>query len=109
MRKRRSPNQAVKSIKPMEDTLGPGEVKVVAKVKMLLNYGRLAVKPGTVIVLGPEDRKQGINIDLLLRNRAVVPFESEEQAAKIGREGEEAGKERETVKIISSKVKRGRR
>ena len=88
------------------DELKPGEIKVVAKTKLLLNRGRLAVVPGQVVVLGDSDREQGVHIDLLLKSGAVVPYESEEQALKIAAEGGEQSRQREVVRNIASKRKR---
>tara|TARA_Y100000310_G_scaffold345131_1_gene462055 strand:+ start:1420 stop:1734 length:315 start_codon:yes stop_codon:yes gene_type:complete len=65
------------------ERLARGEIKVVAAVKLLLNYGKLAAKPGDVIILGPQDREQGVNLENLLKNGGVVPYESDEQALGI--------------------------
>ena len=83
----------------MSDDLQPSEMKVVAMVKLTLNRGRLKVSPGTVLVLGPDDEKEGVHIQHLLRNRAVVPYESEEQAAVIAAEWAKRKHEREHMRF----------
>lgn len=88
MTKRESSKEVTKKIKTVE-TLAPGEIMVVAKVKLLLNRGRLHVTPGQVVILGPLDREQGVHIENLLKNQGVVPYESEEQAEAIRKEWEE--------------------
>ena len=92
----------------MDDELKPGEIKVVAKTKLMLNWGRLVVLPGQVVILGDEDKRQGVNVDVLLRSGAVVPYQGEEQALEIGKEGDEASRKSKAVKVISTKLKRRR-
>jgi hypothetical protein len=57
------------------------EAEYVTRVKLILNGGRLRVDPGTVIVLGDEDK--GVNIANLLRNGGIEPYRDEAQVAAI--------------------------
>jgi|TARA_Y100000310_G_scaffold276879_1_gene294337 hypothetical protein len=59
------------------------EIKVVAKVKLNFNLGRLRVEPGDVLFLGDDDREAGINIENLLKNEGVVLYKSEKQVQEI--------------------------
>lgn len=76
------------------DDLSLGEVKYVARVKMMLNQGRLHVLPGDVVILGPDDVAQGVHVDLLEKNGSIVRYESEEQAAEIRKWWDEVEKSR---------------
>ena len=66
-----------------DPNLGDGDVQYVATVKLRLNYGKLEVEGGDVVVLGKADAGQGIHIPNLIRSGAIVPYTSDEQAAEI--------------------------
>ncbi|MAH46919.1 hypothetical protein CMI37_13900 [Candidatus Pacearchaeota archaeon] len=96
-----------KSKKP---ELKPGEGKYVATVKLRLNYGRLEVRGGDVIILGDEDRAQGIHIENLLKNKGIVPYESDEQVKEIKRQyQEEVEPRRQELRQGALRKKRGER
>lgn len=57
--------------------LAPGERKFLAKAKLMFDHGRVKVKPGDIVILGPEDERQGVNIATLLRLGAIEPYEKE--------------------------------
>jgi len=77
------------AIQPEPEELGKDEIKVVAMTRLMLNYGRLVVNAGEVVILGPKDREQGVHIENLLKSIAVVPYESQEQAEAIRKEWDE--------------------
>ena len=66
-----------------EDKLKKGEAKYVATVRLRLNYGKLEVEPSQVVVMGNDDRAQGINIKTLIMTGAIVPYENEAQVKAI--------------------------
>lgn len=73
--------------------------KYVAKVKLMLNRGKLKVEPGAVIELGDADIADGINIANLERNAGIELYTTDERAEEIrqwwlGR----AKEERESIK-----------
>ena len=81
--------------------------KYIAKVKLILNRGHLKVEPGTVIVLTPDDVKDGLNIDNLLRNGGIIPFKSQKQADEIKEWWEKTGKiRRESIKTDNARARR---
>ena len=87
------------SKKIAKSTLKPGEAEYVACVKLRFNNGHLEVIPGMVIVLGPEDEAKGININNLLRNKSIVPYENDAQVKAIREQWERIDKpRRETLK-----------
>lgn len=96
-------------VKKKEEELAPGEAKYVAMVKLMLNYGKLTVLPGTVIILGPDDWAAGINVNKLVENRAVVPYESEEQVKAIKEHWEKEGKPRRDELKSLARQRKGRR
>jgi len=62
------------------DELKQGENYYVARVRLMLNYGKLIVEPGAKVILGPDDKKTGINIGRLIETGAIAPCEFREQA-----------------------------
>jgi hypothetical protein len=67
--KHQKSQQAVSSLPA--DVLGAGEVKVLAVVGLDLNRGHLKIKPGTEVILGPEDFASGVNLKNLVKCGAV--------------------------------------
>ena len=70
-------------MKPDRSKLGPSEEFYVAKVKLRLNYGKLEVEPGQVVIMGPEDEAQGVNVRLLLEHGGVEVWKSRAQVEAI--------------------------
>ena len=68
---------------PDRRELKEGEEFYVAKVRLWLNYGKLEVEPGQVIVMGPEDEVQGVNVKLLLEHGGIEVFRSKAQVEGI--------------------------
>lgn len=83
--------------------LREGEIKVIAMVKLTLNCGRLKVVPGKVVILGPDDVAQGVNIGNLLKNGAVVIYKNEKQRKAIEKEWLTKRKaERESIRFAKT-------
>lgn len=70
------------------------EVRYISKVTLLLNGGRLKVEPGNIVILGDDDREQGVRVDLLEKNGSVVRYINDAQVEAIAQEWEQVGRHR---------------
>ena len=91
---------------PSRKDLKPGEELYVAKVKLLLNFGKMSVEPGKVIILGPDDEAAGINLKNLIKNGGVEVYTTEKRAREIREEWETEGKPRR--KSLKARNRRSR-
>lgn len=81
--------------------------KYIAKVKLILNRGKLKVEPGTVIFITDEDVADGLHEQNLLKNVGIVPFKSQKQADEIREWWEKTGKlRRESIKTDNMRARR---
>lgn len=81
--------------------------KYIAKVKLILNRGRLKIEPGTVFYITDADVDDGVHEQNLLRMGGIVPFKSQKQADEIKDWWERFGKKRrESVKTDNMRARR---
>ncbi len=81
--------------------------KYIAKVKLILNRGRLKVEPGTVIFITDADVSDGLHEENLLKNGGIVRFKSQKQADEIKDWWEKTGKQRrESIKTDNVRARR---
>lgn len=71
--------------KARDPELQNGEAKYIATVKLRLNWGRMEVAGGDVLILGPDgqEMEKGNNVKSLLKMGALVPYQNEEHAQGI--------------------------
>ena len=94
-------------MKEKVEELRNGEAYYIARVKLVLNYGKLKIEPGVVVILGPADEAQGIRIANLVKCGAVVPYESKAQVKAIRKKWNEEGKpRREALKATARSSRR---
>jgi len=92
-----------------KERLKKGEIKCIARVKLLLNFGKLHIEPGQVVIFGPADKEAGVNVDNLIKNGSVVVYKSEKQRQAIEKEWLEVrkpGREKGKQEIYSEAMQR---
>ena len=62
--------------------LRDGERLFIANHNMILNRGRLMVKPGDEVILGPDDEADGIHIGNLIKNNTISPVKEAKDAKR---------------------------